>query len=277
MRSKPSSATGRASLITAPSIACSPRTSSTTAGQISSSESRSPANDAVSGEPPSGARGIRRGGLLRQGAVGAAGPAAEARPPATGAPVPGGESSAGSITPRLGGDLGGSRGRRLDGAGEGGAGGPRLQALDPGQQRLQRAVELGAGGLHERELQARAGVGAGTDALHRLAEELQQAQDLVVADAGGLFAQRLVGLGGERQLGRDFLEGLHEQQLAGTRLEVAGQRGRVVALLGALLERPQGARRVAAGDGVDRSRAGSAPSATPSTASASSRAISLPL
>ena len=67
-----------------------------------------------------------------------------------------------------------------------------------------------------------------------------------------LRAQRLVGLGRERQLGRDLAERLHDQQLARAHLEVGRERAGVAALLGALLERPQRAPRVARGDRVDR-------------------------
>ena len=50
-----------------------------------------------------------------------------------------------------------------------------LQALEPRQQRAQRAIDLRARGLHQRELELRARVGAGLHGLERRAELLQQA------------------------------------------------------------------------------------------------------
>ena len=117
---------------------------------------------------------------------------------------------------------------------------------------LHRQSTSGRGGLHERELEARARVGAGAHRLHRRAEQLEQAHDDGAGHALGLRAQRRVGLGRERQLGRHLAERLHDEQLARAHLEVAGERRRVAALLGALARAAPAARaRVAGGDRVD--------------------------
>ena len=75
---------------------------------------------------------------------------------------------------------------------------------------------------------------------------------VAVCDALGLRGERRVGLGRERQLGGHLAERLHDEQLARAHLEIGGERGRIAALLDALLERPQRRRGVAGGDRVDR-------------------------
>ena len=120
------------------------------------------------------------------------------------------------------------RGDGIDAAG--------LQALDAREQRGRRGVDVGPRGLHQRELQAGAPVGARTHGLHRRAERLEQAHDESARHSLGLRRERGVGLGRQRQLARDFAQRLHDEQLARAHLQVAGERRRLAALLGALGE-----------------------------------------
>ena len=133
-------------------------------------------------------------------------------------------------------------------------GGDRAAALEPleaGQQRLDRGLEVGRGGLDERELELGAGVGA---VLHRAqggGDQLEQADDLGAADALGLLGQALVLLGRDAQLGRHLAEHLHDHQPAGVGLEVGEEAAEVAAGLGEPGGGEQRGARVAGGDRVD--------------------------
>ena len=100
-----------------------------------------------------------------------------------------------------------------------------LPAAPPGARSAPAApggrVDLGRGGLDQRELELRARVGAGLQRLERAGEQVEQAHDLGATRARRLLGQALVALGSHAQLRRHLAERLHDQQLARVRLEVA--------------------------------------------------------
>ena len=96
-----------------------------------------------------------------------------------------------------------------------------LEALDAGHERARRRVDLGRGGLHERELELGAGVGAVLDRAQRGGQQVEQPHDVAAADARGLLGEALVALGRHAQLGGHLAQRLDDEQLARVGLEVA--------------------------------------------------------
>ena len=148
--------------------------------------------------------------------------------------------------------------RRRGGAPTGAGGEPagsgrerRLDALEAGEQRAHRGVDLRRGRLHDRQLELGARLGAGLDGLERLGEQLEHAHDGGGRHACRLIAERGVELGRHGQLRGNGPERLDDEQLAGAGLEVAQERAGVAAALDAALDGEHRASRVAGGDRVE--------------------------
>ena len=152
-----------------------------------------------------------------------------------------------------------------------------FQALDARGERARDGIELGLGGLHERELELGARVGAGPHGLQRRAEQLEQPHRGAGPDALRPARQARVELGCQRELGGDLAEGRTTSSSRARTSRSRGERTGVAAALRAARDRaaaPRGRRRHARAS-IASSR--SCASATPSTASTSASAISLPL
>ena len=201
-------ATGRASASSAASIAFSPRTRSTTAGQEAAASSRS-SGGADAGSGAGSGSGVGSAGR-------SAGPCAQRseRARAAGAarrPPPGWARAI-------------------------------FKPLDPRQQRRHRRVELGRGGLDQHELELDPRLGAVRGRVERRRDQVEQPDRVGLGQRGGLLGEAVVALGGDPQLGRDLAEHLDRQQLAAVDLEVAQHLAGVAARVGEPRRRAQRAR-----------------------------------